>query len=334
MLPGLVPNLQRLILTAPPSCLVAEQNLGCLQQLTELRLLHLVIASDGTWQRDTLECLQHLQQLLSLKVDVRGLRNRPLLLPPSLGTLTRLKCLVLRRGPSAHDCLYNTTNIVEAVSSLTCLANLTFTNVIDEFPAALSGLTNLRSVMLEGTQEEDWPSLSDDDASSASPRGYTQEAVGDIEVTMVTPANWLRTCQTLACLPYLSDICFNDVDLSNISETHWVFSSHLTCLALCDCELTCMPVALVSLTSLRELNIAWNPLLGLPAGPYLERLTRLDLCGPPCSLHELPQALCKSSMLHELDITTSGIAAYNSALKAVLPPECNLDISSDDKYYM
>lgn len=315
-LPEHVPNLQTLILIASPCCLVAEHDLKCLQILTALRQLDLLIASNGTWQHDTLEWLQHLQRLEALDIDVRGMGQRPLLLPPSFGTLTRLTYVALRRGPSKDDPRYNTTNIAESVSKLTCLEILNFANVIDQFPTALAGPTKLQTVRLEGTDPEDWPSLSN--YFNCEPNEKD-----DIGALVLPTPNWLSTCQALAALPYLATVSFDDVDLADIRQDQWAFSNHLTSLSLVGCHLESLPAALVSLTSLQYLVLAYNPLDILPAGPYLANLTELNLCDT--LVHELPKALCKASSLCKVWVPSSGLDTYGDTLKAILPPECELE---------
>lgn len=320
LLPEHLPNLRTLTLIAPSCCLVAEQSLGCLQTLTALQRLDLVIVSDGTWHHTTLEWLQHLPELVSIDLDVRGMGHRPLLLPPSLETLTELTLLALKRASPEDDYHYSTNNIAETVSKLTGLVHLSFTNVIDQFPADLSGLTNLESFTLEGIDEVQWPSLAN---CAVSSQGCNQ----DTEGAMVTPAaDWLRTCQALACLPRLSEICFDEVDLSD-SYDHWALSNRLTSLSLVGCELSFLPGALVSLTALRELILAWNSFSELPTGPYLARLTELDLTGVP--LLDFPKALCKALSLHVLGVPKMDMNAYGSALKAILPQACKLNDFND-----
>lgn len=323
LLPGLVPNLQHLVLIAPTCCLVAEQHLGCLQKLTALQQLDLVIASNGKWQHNTLECLQHLPNLESLMLKVTSMGHKPFLLPPSFGTLTSLTCLALWRAPCEGDSIYSTSNIANSVSKLTRLVDLSFGNVIDEFPVALARLTELIHFRLEGCIDFGWLSLSehlDNDPSS-------KQHVEEVDVAMLTPAaNWLRTCEALACLPNLTDISFDDVDLSLVSTDQWAFSNTVTCLSFSGCDMSSLPAALFSVTSLQDLTLAWN-CFPLPAGPYLEHLTRLDFCGGP--MLKLSQALREATSLCELTLLQSDFGVHGNALKAVLPKGCMCDILYD-----
>ena len=300
---------------------MAEQNLGVLGELKGLQHLHLVIASNGNWQQDTLDWLQPLSMLSELDLSVRGMGHRPLLLPASFGALRGLAVLDLTRESSGGDFSYSTSNISEVVSKLISLRRLSLKGIVDQFPGALSNLTNLEFCALEGADDGEWPRLGDESAPLL-------DYPGEQYVTMIMPApHWLLTCQALACLPHLTDISLDTVDLSRVSKDDWAFSTHLQSLSLAECGMDYLPTALLALTSLLDLSIAYNPVTELPAGPYLKHLTSLDLCG--ISFPEVPQALCKASSLQILEFLESGMAECGSLLEAMLPQGCRLELLDD-----
>ena len=234
--------------------------------------------------------------LSELDISVRGMGHRPLLLPASFRALRRLAVLDLTRESSGEAFSYSTLNISEVVSKLKFLRRLSLNGIIDHFPATLSKLANLQFVALEGSDKGKWPRLGDESALLFG-------RPGELFVTLIIPAphwfNWLLTCQALACLPHLTDISLDAVDLYQVSKDDWAFSTHLQSLPLAECGMDYLPTALLALTSLVDLSLAYNPLTELPVGPYLKHLISLDLWD--ISFPEVPQALCKASSLQMLE---------------------------------
>ena len=63
ILPTFVPNLQFLELSCDEGFMIAEEDIICLQSLTQLKSLQLEASSNGQWSLSTLSPLQHLTAL-------------------------------------------------------------------------------------------------------------------------------------------------------------------------------------------------------------------------------------------------------------------------------
>ena len=100
VLPALVPNLQHLSLSCEKGFMIAEKDLFSLQILTQLTSLHLNVASDGSWDMQTMSLLQHLTALKQLGMEVRGLGAGPMILAAELGKLALLTRLSLQQAYS------------------------------------------------------------------------------------------------------------------------------------------------------------------------------------------------------------------------------------------
>ncbi|KAK9836474.1 hypothetical protein WJX74_001247 [Apatococcus lobatus] len=324
ILPALLPNLQHLKLSCEKSFMVAERDLFSLQILTGLQKLRLVIASDASWNVDTLSPLEHLTALQQLYMEVKDLGSGPMFLAPGLSKLTLLTSLSLRQALSQQpDHIYDPYHAGGVIACLTGLQQLSLLGVIDRIPNAFSNLQHLRTLTVGGHGEE-WPGFSvQPSISSCRKLEYLELQY----FTAVAEAGWLDAWSALSGLQSLSDIFLESVDLDELASSEWAFGSSLTYLRIGSGYLENFPEALISLTSIRDLGFDMTNLenmLELPVGPYLQHLTSLDLCDT--KLAAFPEALSQASKLKRLCLFNDEDWFDISRLEAILPKLCVVDV--------
>ena len=324
VLPALVPNLQHLTLVCEEHFMVAEQDLVGLQILTRLQTLHLIIASNGNWDLDTLSPLQHLTALEQLDMNIRGLETRPMLLAPEISRLTLLTALSLHRQCSGEEeVMYNSCNAGNVIGNLTRLQNLSATCLLDTIPDAFSRLQKLQTLSMGGA-DDDWSDFSAQ-PSIRSCKELTSLSLQNFIIA--AGATWLNACCGLSCLPSLSHISLDHIDLEAVASNEWAFGTSLRSLSF---EAGCLqgfPEALLSLTTLQCLDLYQVDLEDLsefPTGPYLEHITSLDLC--ETKLPAFPEALVQASKLQKIEFFDDEPWLDIDRLRSILPQSCKLDI--------
>lgn len=304
--------------------MVAEHDLFSIQTLTRLQTLELSMKSNGSWNLQTLDPLCSLTALESLDLFVEGLHPKPMLVTAALSRLSLLTKLYLHNNsPDLTDdppCIYDSQRAGEVISSLVLLKHLALVCLIDSIPVLFSSLQHLENLMVTGSPE-DWPDFTVPDSFSNCRKLTSLE----LQHFYASPerVDWKANCSVLARLPALSRIRFECVDLADIQAESWAFSNNLTHLYISVSGLQEIPRALVSLTSLQELELSYiDHLADLPAGPYLERLTHLHLLH--CNFDAMPVALARATSLKELHCRTDDSWVDADRLKALLPQRCQL----------
>ena len=323
-LPALMPNLRHLSLTCEKNLMVAEQDLSSLQILTHLQTLRLNMASNGRWDYETMSPLQHLTALKRLDSWVKGLST--MFLAPGLGKLTLLTSLSLRQPWSFKSAsTYDSERAGDVLGHLTSLQELTLQCLVDRIPPAFSHLQHLRTLTVSGVGEA-WPAFSVQPSFSAC---RNLKYLRLFNFTAVAGAGWSEAWSALSALPALSDISLERVDLEALQGNGWAFGNILTLLSIVYCDLVEFPEALVSLTSLQSLSFDRTDLGNLselPAGPYLEQLTSLDLSNT--ALASFPAALSQASKLKRLIAFEDPSWLGLDELEAILPDRCVLEVKA------
>ena len=241
-----------------------------------------------------------------------------------LGRLTLLTNLSLGQAWSfSNDCTYDTNHAGDIIGHLTGLQILALRCVVDQIPAAFSNLQHLCTLTISGNGEE-WPNFAVQ--PSFSSRRKLQSLFLLEHFSAVTEADWLNACIALSALPSLSSILMSMVDLNDLQAQEWAFGSRLTHLRISESCSEDFPEALVSLTSLRCLGFnmtSLEDLPELPAGPYLQHLTSLDLCDT--KLPAFPEALSQASKLRQFTSFDDEPWLGLDKLKAILPSCCEVD---------
>ncbi len=314
---ALVPHLDRLNFKCGRGFFAPRHNMYILRHLPALRSLQLYVEASRGWPLDTLEPLTWLPGLEKLELSVNRMTHIPLLLPPEFSRLTTLSCLSLTRDLHYQewDAACDVPNLAQAISHLTGLRSLELQGVADVVPAVLSRLQHLSYLQLGGFQSH-WPPL----VLPAALRHcvslrhiFFNRCVSDASYD-----EWLSICQSLQAIPSLRTLHLANMDFSEVPTDAWVFPFGLTDLHLYGCGLRAMPEAISGLTSLRSLQAAGNRITGLIPGPYLQRLTYLDLSGNP--LAAMPQLLEAATALQNLDL------GYKADEEPWLQPQPILDL--------
>lgn len=322
VLPMFLPNLTCLKASSTAGFMVAEHDLFSVQTLTSLQTLDLAVESNGTWNLQTLDPLQNLKALRALVLIVEGLNPKAMLLTAALSRLSFLTSLDLyNESPDVRDsrCTYDTQTAGDVISSLVLLQHLGLKCLVDSIPESFSRLQQLEFLQVGGDQEA-WPDFVVPDSFSSCCKLTGLQL--DLFAVYPESVDWLASCSVLAKLPSLSCFILDGVDLADIPAESWAFSNHLTSLYITISGLEKVPQALVSLTSLQELELSYNELVDLPAGPYLERLTQLHLSD--CNFHAMPLALASATSLRVLHCRDNEPWVDVDKLKELLPQHCQL----------
>lgn len=322
VLPRFLPNLTHLELSSSAGFMMAKHDLFSIQTLIRLQTLDLTVESNGSWHLQTLDPLHSLTALRSLRLLVEGLESTPMLLTAALSGLSLLTSLVLQSdGPRRQDslCTYDTQTAGTVISSLVLLQQVVLAGVVDSIPDAFSSLQHLEHLGVGGDKEA-WP----DFVVPNSFRSCCKLTSLHLDSFAVSPEriDWLAGCSVLAGLPALSSIYIDAVNLEDIPADSWAFSNNLTYLYISFSGLQEVLKALVSLTRIQELDLRYNKLVDLPAGPYLEQLTKLHLT--ECNFHAVPVALARATSLKELYCRDNLPWFDADRLKALLPQHCHL----------
>ena len=267
--------------------------------------------------------------LRKLDLSVGNMTDAHMFLPPCFTCLTNLTELSLTRGqPKSHvdvDLAFDTLNVAHAISCLTDLVHLRLEGMIDSVPAQFSKLVRLTGLELERFGKK-WPLLVLPAALQQCSNLQTISLAGTI--SDMTYEGWPSICQSLRALPRLRTLELSELDFQIVPSSSWVFNTQLTRLSLFDCELQAMPEAITSLTSLRSLLLAHNEIEALLLGPYLQRLTRLDIAW--MGLQFLPQVLrdapCLQCFSLGEDITEESWFDWQE-LQILLPAGCHMQVT-------
>ncbi len=260
-----------------------------LRSLSNLQMLDLEVLDDAVYLLEPLGRLAGLQSL--------ALRDAccSLLLPFSLSKLTQLTNLQLH---SIMHCPYADEVAVRIIQHLINLQALCSHAVLSSIPERFKNLTALRCLSLSGfSNEQCFLRVPQDMAWCA----LTHLSLHDVP----GPYGWALAplLATLAQIGTLLELDFGYGADEEHSGKDWSFSPRLTRLTLRLCDLNAIPNAIISMTSLRHLDLGENLTMDLPDGPYLQRLEHLvididSFTRPP---HVLLQA-------HSLRDVTFGVA--------------------------
>ena len=277
----------------PWDFMVPERHLYIAQSLPQLEDLTLSIPSGGTWKEDTLEPLKHLTALTSLNLKINNL-DQPLLVSTALSGLTCLQSLSLEDEEdfwaTAQD------HLMQTVSKLKGLTNLSLSGMVDNMPAELGELAQLAHLKLINFDRDGQPF--NVPASLCLCTNLQLLHLGNL--TPVSANGWRRICMSLFALPALDALVISQTDLSSVSPGQWALNSRLTHLELQGCDIHSVAPAICSLPLLQELIIDSPIIYGLPYGPYLRTLRVLKITCPRPG--DEFQALKKAILLEELHL--------------------------------
>ena len=136
---------------------------------------------------------------------------------------------------------------------------------------------------------------------------------------------WTLLFQRLQTMPSLRAIAAGGNDLSAATMT---FSSKVTSLTFTHANLNKIPAAISSLPMLRHLELGFNPIEDVPAGPYLKGLQDLGLMF--CELKQTPMQLLNTEDMRSLrlqgDFWWRDEDPEYQQLKQHLGPKCSVEL--------
>ena len=302
--------------------LITEQVFCGITSLSCLQTLQVNFHDAGQMDPCLFSPLQHLTALRSLNICLHHLQPGSVVLDASLSKLRLLTALRLHCECSrvSEDMIHRSCIAAEVISSFTLLQSLDLRCVFDRIPHQLSLLLNLQCLTIgDRARAKDLPNFSVQPSFSRCTK-LTALCLNSFSIPR--EADWLGTMSALAGLPSLSNIELEEVDLNSIAADRWAFPSCQTNLDIACCELKTFPKAIVSQTSIRSLSLSANYLADLPAGPYLEHLTTLNITSN--SFTSFLDSLSVASSLKALHIDNEEPWVDVDKLTSILPQDCEL----------
>ncbi len=320
-----LPNLRHLNMMLHSDFMVPAYHFSVLRFLPQLESLNMMMPSGGSWNREILAPVQFLTALTSLRLTITQL-SLQMDISTMLGKLTQLRILSLNRQ---HDCHAHSTNqdqLMQAVSKLTGLQELTFGGLVDTAPAELGNLAQLSELYLSDFLECRIPFAIP--ASLVFCTRLTHVSLSQLSYRAAS--GWWGICRSLLALSSLESLAITKTNLSTVRPEAWALSSSLTKLDLSWCSIPSIPPAACLLPRLQELNIVGTELSHLPSGAYLYGLRALSITCPGSHSGAGPESLKDASFLEEL--TVHGVMSNTlwaaESLQTIVPRTCWVDVRS------
>ena len=238
----------------------------------------------GQYDCPDLEGLASLRSLRTLRLDMNSVQ-----LPLSLSSLSLLTRVYMRQNPAEA----NNETMTSLLGSWTALKDLSLCHMVDIMPVSLTELTAMTSLSLEFNQTVMPISI---------PQGLSQCPLLELRLQgswSDDASHWSRFWHQLRCIPSLCSLDLSYNRLAHVPADAWAFGAHLASIFLSDCALTAIPRAVAAMTSLLHLQMDINLQTEVPPGPYLERLSFLDIsCGTKMKVY--PMVLLKAKSLRTL----------------------------------